>query len=150
MPLSELKGIVVDFGAIAYAMLEIRHAYADAALAESVHVAGMTPDEYRQRWGLARDYPMTAPAYAAMRSDLAKDIGLGRKPGDTGRETVGGPAASEPMGPTAGPQEAATSVADGVLQEEPAGKADGRGQRKARPRAKRAAPLRGRSKKAKR
>ena len=40
----------------------------------------MTPAEYRQRWGLADDYPMVAPAYAAQRSALAKSIGLGRKP----------------------------------------------------------------------
>ena len=40
----------------------------------------MTPDEYRQRWGLKDDYPMVAPSYAAQRSDLAKKIGLGRKP----------------------------------------------------------------------
>ena len=40
----------------------------------------MTPAEYRQRWGLPNDYPMVAPAYAAQRSDLAKSIGLGRKP----------------------------------------------------------------------
>ena len=40
----------------------------------------MTPDEYRQRWGLPRDYPMTAPSYAATRSTLAKQFGLGRKP----------------------------------------------------------------------
>jgi predicted transcriptional regulator len=40
----------------------------------------MTPQEYRQRWGLARDYPMVAPAYAAQRSALAREIGLGRKP----------------------------------------------------------------------
>ena len=39
----------------------------------------MTPDEYRQRWGLSRDYPMVAPAYAAQRSAMAKKIGLGRK-----------------------------------------------------------------------
>ena len=39
----------------------------------------MTPTEYRQRWGLPRDYPMVAPAYAAQRSELAKQIGLGRK-----------------------------------------------------------------------
>ena len=39
----------------------------------------MTPDEYRQRWGLKDDYPMVAPAYAATRSALAKKIGLGRK-----------------------------------------------------------------------
>ncbi|MDP9143083.1 MAG: MucR family transcriptional regulator [Actinomycetota bacterium] len=39
----------------------------------------LTPGEYRQRWGLAKDYPMVAPAYAAQRSALAKEIGLGRK-----------------------------------------------------------------------
>lgn len=42
---------------------------------------GMTPDEYRAKWGLARDYPMVAPSYAAQRSELAKSIGLGRKGG---------------------------------------------------------------------
>ncbi len=41
----------------------------------------MTPDDYRKRWGLPPDYPMTAPNYAAKRSKLAKKIGLGRKPG---------------------------------------------------------------------
>jgi len=40
----------------------------------------MTPEEYRRRWGLKDDYPMVAPSYAAQRSDLAKKIGLGRKP----------------------------------------------------------------------
>ena len=42
---------------------------------------GMTPDEYRARWGLPSDYPMVAPEYAEKRRDLAKKIGLGRKPG---------------------------------------------------------------------
>ena len=41
---------------------------------------GMTPDEYRQRWGLGGDYPMVAPDYAETRRDLAKKIGLGRNP----------------------------------------------------------------------
>ncbi len=41
----------------------------------------MTPDDYRKRWGLPRDYPMVAPNYAKQRSALAKKIGLGRKPG---------------------------------------------------------------------
>lgn len=40
----------------------------------------MTPDEYRERWGLAADYPMVAPNYAKHRSTLAKQIGLGTKP----------------------------------------------------------------------
>ncbi|MGX7895796.1 MucR family transcriptional regulator [Tsuneonella sp. HG222] len=42
---------------------------------------GMTPDEYRARWGLQADYPMVAPEYAEKRRDLAVKIGLGRKPG---------------------------------------------------------------------
>ncbi|MDA0368126.1 MAG: MucR family transcriptional regulator [Proteobacteria bacterium] len=41
----------------------------------------MTPDAYRERWGLPSDYPMVAPAYAQQRSDLAKKIGLGTKRG---------------------------------------------------------------------
>lgn len=40
---------------------------------------GMTPDEYRAKWSLPADYPMVAPGYAAARSQLAKDMGLGRK-----------------------------------------------------------------------
>lgn len=43
----------------------------------------MTPEEYRARWNLPADYPMVAPAYAEKRRDLAKKIGLGRKPGTT-------------------------------------------------------------------
>jgi predicted transcriptional regulator len=39
----------------------------------------MTPEEYRAKWGLPHDYPMVAPTYAAHRSKLAKQIGLGRK-----------------------------------------------------------------------
>jgi predicted transcriptional regulator len=39
----------------------------------------LTPEEYRQKWGLPADYPMVAPSYAAVRSKLAKDTGLGRK-----------------------------------------------------------------------
>src|SRR5215213_7580278 len=46
----------------------------------------MTPAAYRQRWGLPDDYPMVAPAYAAQRSELAKSIGLGRKPADAAPE----------------------------------------------------------------
>ncbi len=41
----------------------------------------MTPEEYREKWGLAADYPMVAPAYAAQRSKLAREMGLGRKRG---------------------------------------------------------------------
>jgi len=38
----------------------------------------MTPEEYREKWDLPADYPMTAPNYAKKRSSLAKDIGLGK------------------------------------------------------------------------
>ncbi len=40
----------------------------------------MSPDDYRAKWGLASDYPMVASAYAKWRSELAKAIGLGRRP----------------------------------------------------------------------
>ena len=39
----------------------------------------LSPDEYREKWGLPADYPMVAPSYAARRSSLAKSLGLGRK-----------------------------------------------------------------------
>ena len=39
----------------------------------------MTPEQYRERWGLPSDYPMVAPNYAKQRSELAKAAGLGRK-----------------------------------------------------------------------
>ncbi len=39
----------------------------------------LSPEEYRARWGLPRDYPMVAPNYAQARSDLAKQMGLGQQ-----------------------------------------------------------------------
>jgi len=42
---------------------------------------GMTPEEYREKWGLPADYPMVAPNYAKQRSSLAKKIGLGKRRG---------------------------------------------------------------------
>ena len=46
---------------------------------QSAH--GQTPDQYRDRWDLGRDYPMVAPSYAEKRSQLARESGLGRKAG---------------------------------------------------------------------
>ena len=45
------------------------------------HLAGLglTPDQYREKWNLPADYPMVAPNYAAQRSAMAKEIGLGRR-----------------------------------------------------------------------
>lgn len=50
-------------------------------------VYNMTPEQYRERWGLPPDYPMVAPNYAQRRSELAKKIGLGTKPraGESGK-----------------------------------------------------------------
>ena len=41
---------------------------------------GLTPEEYRTKWGLSSDYPMVAPNYAKQRSAFAKKIGLGKRP----------------------------------------------------------------------
>ncbi len=51
---------------------------------------GLTPEEYRARYGLKSDYPMVAPDYSEARRSMAKKIGLGRKPGETvkGKVTV--------------------------------------------------------------
>lgn len=48
-------------------------------LKRHLNTNGLTPAEYRERYGLKADYPMTAPSYAASRSAMAKTIGLGRK-----------------------------------------------------------------------
>jgi predicted transcriptional regulator len=57
---------------------------------------GLTPDQYRAKWGLPRDYPMTAAAYSEMRSAFAKSIGLGA--GKAGRpKKTAGPGASVPL-----------------------------------------------------
>lgn len=51
---------------------------------------GLTPDAYRERYGLKSDYPMVAPSYSAARQEMAKRIGLGRKPGQTNAARAGG------------------------------------------------------------
>jgi predicted transcriptional regulator len=56
---------------------------------------GLTPAEYRARWGLPNDYPMVAPEYAEKRRVLAKEIGLGRKPGQRRGRRKKAPAAAE-------------------------------------------------------
>ena len=50
---------------------------------------GMTPDQYRAKWNLPKDYPMVAPDYAAKRSVLAKSIGLGQRRKDAGKRKPG-------------------------------------------------------------
>ena len=46
---------------------------------QSAH--GLTPQQYREKWRLPKDYPMVAPAYSERRSKMAKEVGLGRKAG---------------------------------------------------------------------
>jgi len=52
---------------------------------------GLTPQKYREKWGLPADYPMVAPNYAAKRSMLAKEIGLGAKRGSAERKKAESP-----------------------------------------------------------
>ncbi|MET0502006.1 MAG: MucR family transcriptional regulator [Candidatus Binatia bacterium] len=56
---------------------------------------GMTADEYREKWGLSADYPMSAPDYSAKRSNVAKAAGFGRKAvdmkGKPAKRTKGSP-----------------------------------------------------------
>ena len=61
---------------------------------------GMTPDQYRAKWGLGKDYPMVAPSYATARSALAKTIGLGRKGAAQAQQPESEP---EPEAETAAP-----------------------------------------------
>ena len=60
------------------------------------HLAGhgLTPGDYRERYGLKADYPMVAPGYAEVRPDMAKKIGLGRKR----KQEDGGEQASQDQG----------------------------------------------------
>jgi len=56
----------------------------------------LSPEDYREKWGLPRDYPMVAPAYAAARSDLAKNMGLGRRGAAGAAAEAEAPAAVKP------------------------------------------------------
>lgn len=57
---------------------------------------GLTPAEYRERYGLKPDYPMVAPGYSAQRREVAKTLGLGRKPGQTRGKAAEQPLAAAP------------------------------------------------------
>jgi len=60
-------------------------------------VYDLTPDQYRAKWGLAHDYPMVAPNYAAARSELAKQMGLGAR-----RRKTPQPEPAQPAAPARG------------------------------------------------
>ena len=59
---------------------------------------GLTPEQYRERYNLKADYPMVAPAYSSARREMAKKIGLGRKPGQTVAKKVAPAAAPKAPG----------------------------------------------------
>ncbi len=86
---------------------------------------GMTPEQYREKWGLAPDYPMVAPNYAEHRSQLAKALGLGRKPSDADVEPeadVEAEPAPAPE-PTREPRRRADHTAASVFAKFPKGEA---------------------------
>ena len=57
---------------------------------------GLTPDQYRERYGLKADYPMVSESYSQARRDMAKKIGLGRKPRAAGEAGAAAPARGRP------------------------------------------------------
>ena len=61
------------------------------SLKRHLSTLGMTPHDYRTKWGLAHDYPMVAPGYAAKRSELARAMGLGVKKPEPSPEPVADP-----------------------------------------------------------
>ncbi len=74
---------------------------------------GLTPDEYRQRYGLKSDYPMVAPSYSESRSAMAKTIGLGRKAGQKVEQAAGGAAKTARKGGKAALQAAKDTLGSG-------------------------------------
>ena len=58
----------------------------------------LSPEDYREKWGLPRDYPMVAPSYAAARSDLAKNMRLGRRGAAAAAAEAEAPAAVKRVG----------------------------------------------------
>jgi predicted transcriptional regulator len=78
---------------------------------------GLTPAEYRERFGLKPDYPMVAPAYAELRREVAKKLGLGRKPTASQAEPVSEAAPVTSAKPKrAAAKVKAAAVVDGVVE----------------------------------
>ncbi len=74
-PVSIKKSITDDY------LVSLEDGKRYKSLKRHLSTRGLTPNQYRDKWGLPTDYPMVAPSYAAHRSVLAKQIGLGRKTG---------------------------------------------------------------------
>jgi predicted transcriptional regulator len=71
--ISVKKSITTDF------LISLEDGRKYKSLKRHLATRGMTPDEYRAKWNLPKDYPMVAASYSAQRSNLAKTLGLGRK-----------------------------------------------------------------------
>lgn len=73
---------------------------------------GLTPTQYRAKWNLPKDYPMAAPAYAAQRSAMAKESGLGQKP----PVAAAAPAKAKKAAPTPAPAKGRKTAAAAVAE----------------------------------
>src|SRR5215204_2356104 len=71
-PVSIKKSITPDF------LISLEDGKRYKSLKRHLTGRGLTPEQYREKWGLPRDYPMVAPNYAKQRSELAKSLGLGQ------------------------------------------------------------------------
>src|ERR671913_961548 len=71
-PVSIRKSLTPDF------LISLEDGRRYKSLKRHLTGRGLTPEQYREKWGLPRDYPMVAPNYAKQRSELAKTIGLGQ------------------------------------------------------------------------
>ena len=71
-PVPVKKSITPDF------LISLEDGKKYKSLKRHLSTRGLSPDDYRAKWGLPRDYPMVAASYSAQRSSLAKSLGLGR------------------------------------------------------------------------
>jgi predicted transcriptional regulator len=78
-PVSIKKSITPDF------LISLEDGKRYKSLKRHLTGSGLTPDQYREKWGLPRDYPMVAPNYSAKRSELARSMGLGQKQTGNGK-----------------------------------------------------------------
>jgi predicted transcriptional regulator len=74
-PVSIKKSITSDY------LISLEDGRQYKSLKRHLSGRGLTPEQYRTKWGLPTDYPMVAPSYAKQRSELAKALGLGRARG---------------------------------------------------------------------
>lgn len=74
-PINPKRSVFPDF------IISLEDGQQYRSLKRHLGVRGLTPSEYREKWSLPADYPMVAPSYSAARSQLAKSLGIGRKPG---------------------------------------------------------------------